>query len=99
VPGVLFDIEVVEHEGPHRADRREAGIELDETRGTAGFEGQEHHRLPAFESLGQEAAGPLRIGRLAVELAIAVEHRGQGRQIGGQGAADLHAVTPSANSA
>jgi len=92
-PVVGLHIEVVQDEGPRGPDRREAWIELDEADRRLAFHRQEHHRLAMPEALAQETAGPLGVGRLAVELAIAVEQRGDQVEVGRQGAMHDHPAT------
>lgn len=71
-----------------RADRAEQRVELAEAqRLPRRVLGQQDHGVAAAQTLGDEALGRGGIGRLRVELAIGVEQRRHGGQVGQRGQA------------
>jgi hypothetical protein len=72
-----FNKEVIENINPRQRSRRRARVELGEANGRTISQGDENDGLVVFKPIPEEVSNSIRLARLAIELAVAVEERHQ----------------------
>jgi hypothetical protein len=88
-PGLLGHERIVEHEDRCCGNGTQRGIELDESgQGCAIRRGHQDGRIAAWQPLLYKAASQVEVRRLPIELTLAIEQRGELRQIFGDGVPD-----------